>query len=375
MKVILFFTYGISLNDWKESGLLNREIQLYKKLHEKYKIEFAFLTYGDDQDLDIINLPYIKIFPIYKFLKKSKNRYINLLKSVTIPFKISQELNQYDIFKTNQLLGSWVAIISKIKFKRPLIVRTGYDLLTFSKKDNKNKLKQYLYYLLTKTALKYSDLYLVSSKVDKEYLSKILLKYKNKITLRPNWINISSSKNFGERYDKKLISVGRLENQKNFNELIEVFANTDFEIEIYGRGSKKSELIDNARKFKTNLKIFEPVSNEILVNNLSNYKFYISSSNYEGNPKSVLEAMSVGCIVIAKKNKNTEEIIENNENGFLYESHDQLIDYIKLVINDEKLWNKISRSAVDSVVERNSLSKLLNDEYKDYENLNFSYKS
>ena len=157
MKVILFFTYGISLNDWKESGLLNREIQLYKQLHEKYNIEFAFLTYGDSQDLDTINLPFIKIFPIYKYFKKSKNKYINLFKSITIPFKISKELKEFDIFKTNQLLGSWVAIISKIKFKKPLVIRTGYDLITFSKRDNKSKFKQYLYYLLTKNSLKYSD--------------------------------------------------------------------------------------------------------------------------------------------------------------------------------------------------------------------------
>ena len=133
--------------------------------------------------------------------------------------------------------------------------------------------------------------------------------------MRPNWINISSTKNFKDRYDKKLISVGRLENQKNFTELIKIFSNTDFEIEIYGSGTKKSELIDSAKKYNTKLKIFEPVSNEILVNNLSDYKIYISSSNYEGNPKSVLEAMSKGCIVIAKNNKNMEEIIQNNKNG------------------------------------------------------------
>ena len=127
----------------------------------------------------------------------------------------------------------------KIKFKKPLVIRTGYDLITFSKRDNKSKFKQYLYYLLTKNSLKYSDLYLVSSKVDQEYLSKTFFKYQNKIKLRPNWINISSTKDFKDRYDKKLISVGRLENQKNFTELIEIFSNTDFEIEIYGSGTKK----------------------------------------------------------------------------------------------------------------------------------------
>ena len=35
MNVILFFTYGVSLKDWDNSGLISREIKLYKELSEK----------------------------------------------------------------------------------------------------------------------------------------------------------------------------------------------------------------------------------------------------------------------------------------------------------------------------------------------------
>ena len=42
MNIILFFTYDISLKDWEKSGLLDREIEFYKKLHEKYNIYFTF---------------------------------------------------------------------------------------------------------------------------------------------------------------------------------------------------------------------------------------------------------------------------------------------------------------------------------------------
>ena len=53
----------------------------------------------------------------------------------------------------------------------------------------------------------------------------------------------------------------------------------------------------------------------------------------------------------------------------------QLIDYIELIINNEKLWKEISKSAIDAVVKNNSLSKLSDNEYKDYKNLMFSDKS
>ena len=54
MRVILFFTYGISLLEWKKSGLLDREIKLYEKLNKDYGLNFTFVTYGDKSDFAII---------------------------------------------------------------------------------------------------------------------------------------------------------------------------------------------------------------------------------------------------------------------------------------------------------------------------------
>ena len=45
----LFFTFDISLEKWADTGLLHREILLYKELH-KQKVFIQFLTYGDSTD-------------------------------------------------------------------------------------------------------------------------------------------------------------------------------------------------------------------------------------------------------------------------------------------------------------------------------------
>ena len=44
MKIILFFTYGISLLDWKNTGLLNREVKFYEELNKKYNISVTFVN-------------------------------------------------------------------------------------------------------------------------------------------------------------------------------------------------------------------------------------------------------------------------------------------------------------------------------------------
>ena len=69
MRVILFFTYGISLFDWKTSGLLEREVYFYKYLNDKYKVKFTFITFGKIEDRTILNYPFIDIVPVYEYLK------------------------------------------------------------------------------------------------------------------------------------------------------------------------------------------------------------------------------------------------------------------------------------------------------------------
>ena len=75
MKLSVFFTFDMSLRDWHNNGLLQREIVLYQELIKKYGIKVQFITYGDDSDYEFRNqLSDIEIIPIYSYIKKPKNR-------------------------------------------------------------------------------------------------------------------------------------------------------------------------------------------------------------------------------------------------------------------------------------------------------------
>ena len=54
MLVGLFFTYEYSLKTWHESGTLNKELEIYKMLNEKYGVRFKFITYGDKNEIDYV---------------------------------------------------------------------------------------------------------------------------------------------------------------------------------------------------------------------------------------------------------------------------------------------------------------------------------
>ena len=73
------------------------------------------------------------------------------------------------------------------------------------------------------------------------------------------------------------------------------------------------------------MQILNQLENDELLSLLAKYKFYISNSNFEGHPKSLLEAMSVGCVVFASNISNHIELIDHGKNGFLIDNNSKKI--------------------------------------------------
>ena len=367
MNILLYFTFEYSLQSWKKSGTLDKELLFYRELSRRHGIKYTFITYGDSSDENIIDDDFFDVIPIYKYYKPSKSKLKRYIHSFLFPLKIKKMGIDFSIIKQNQLQGSWASIILSIITRKPLIVRTGYDVLTFTKFENKSKFKVYLYKLLTKISVKYSNLYTVTSSVDKQYLLSNLTNT-DKIKIRPNWVVLNNLENI--KTSDSLVSVGRLERQKNYSFLIDMLSNSDLISDVYGTGTLQEELIEYADKKNTKINFLGSINNNEILSILNFSKFYITTSLYEGNPKTVLEAMSRGCVVFASKIPNHEELITHLENGYLFDIKKiNIIDDIKKVMNDEKLLVKLSNNAVSRVRDNNSIELLLEYEVSDYNNL------
>ena len=73
--------------------------------------------------------------------------------------------------------------------KKPLFLRTGYDMYKFSKEEKKNLFVIFLYKMLTKLSFKFSDLYSVSSESDLNFFKKQLRLNGEKLVYRLNFIS------------------------------------------------------------------------------------------------------------------------------------------------------------------------------------------
>tara|TARA_B100001250_G_scaffold99127_2_gene83290 strand:- start:11408 stop:12526 length:1119 start_codon:yes stop_codon:yes gene_type:complete len=365
MHVLVFLTFGISFNDWEKSGLLSRELLIYKKLNQEKKVNFTFVTFGDSKDEEIVKD--FNVIPYYKYNKILSNKALTFFQSLLFAYKIKNIVQKPDIIKTNQLMGSWMGIICKIIFSCPLIVRTGYDIFQFSIYEKKNMIKKLIYYFLTQLGLLFSNSYIVTSQSDKIFLNKYFISTHN-ISILQNWVKTSLSEKtslFNSEKKKTILSVGRLEKQKNFSYLIKSFSQSDYQLDIVGEGSERDELIKLSKKLLTKVNFLGTIDNKDLLNLYKKYKYFILASDYEGNSKTILEAKSAGCIVLAKENRNNREIIENEIDGILY-NNENLIDLINKLEKDEELTRDISSNAINAVKEKNSIDIILDREYRIY---------
>ena len=95
---------------------------------------------------------------------------------------------------------------------------------------------------------------------------------------------------------------------------------------------------------------------------MNQYRYFISSSLFEGNPKAILEAMASGCLVLAVDIPNNSEVIKNNENGLLYQlEKDNLLNTFNEILLNEELSKTLSTNALKTVEANFSINKMIND--------------
>ena len=373
MKIVsVFLTYDYSLETWEKNGTLNRELKIFKEIGKSENIKFKFISYDKGYVLKNSDLQqYIEIVSIYKNLKYFNNKYLRFIYSFYIPFKIKEEVEKSDLIFQNQLDGSWISMITKKLTKKPLMIRTGYDAYQFSINENKNKLFVYFYRVLTKLSLKYSDLYTVTSLSDKNYLENNFKNAKVKITR--NWSGLSKKNTENKRYSNKILCVGRLVEQKNYIFLINSLSKykKSISIDIVGEGPEKNKIKNLSKEKNVEVNYLGKINHDNLSDIYQKYRLYAIPSKFEGNPKTLLEAMGNGCIVLASNIENHSEIIDNSINGFLFDLTEK--DFFKTLDKFYSLNNleviDMQKNSYETIDLKYSFQVIKNEMIKDINNI------
>lgn len=360
MNLALFFTYGTSLEDWIKNGTIEREVDIYKRFAENFD-KIYFLTYGKNDG------KYQNLLPKKITVLPKKYHISNQIYSFIIPFVYSKEIKDTDWLKTNQIMGSWSAILAKIFFKKKLFLRTGYTESLFGRTG----LKKILISIIEWLAYKNCNLATVTSNSQKAYLEK---RYgARSIFVIPNGINtkiFKPTKKMNPSTKTLLFSVGRLHPEKNLLNLLEAIRGLeDVKMKIIGKGPLEKYMLKFKEDYGLDLEIISSVPNNQLPEMYNAADIYIQPSLFEGNPKTILEAMSCGLPIIATNIEGINNVIINEENGCLCKTDSQSIRKTVLkIIKNHELREKIGANARKSIEENYDLNKLIEKELEIYGN-------
>ena len=138
---------------------------------------------------------------------------------------------------------------------------------------------------------------------------------------------ITEAKEFNWGSGIKILSVTRLENEKNILQIPEIVKELEkldlqFQWTIYGDGSLKNALLEKIEQYNIKSSLFVKNASEDIQSSYSDYNVYISVSRIETFGLSILEAMAKGLAVILLPNEGSMDFIENGENAFVIEQND-----------------------------------------------------
>lgn len=167
----------------------------------------------------------------------------------------------------------------------------------------------------------------------------------------PNSIDKSFRQNeyTGER-DNRIVTAGRLIPCKNHKMLMRAFAGVaaefpETELWIYGEGSCREELKNEIDRLGMQERIYLPGAVNNLAEVIKSAGLFVLSSDYEGMPNALLEAMALGIPSIATDCPcgGPAEIIQDGENGLLVPVGDvkRLEEAMRRMLGDEKFCRRV----------------------------------
>jgi len=301
------------------------------------------------------------------------------------PDDLPVEIMNVKIYNNKYWESHWNTLINYLESQAPCIYLPNYDAghSCISPKLSKNiKIVGIIhsddpwhYEIASRLGRYWDAIVTVSNKIKKE-VSHIDQSFNDRLHVISYGIKVPDKlpiRKYG-RNKLKIIYTGRLINhQKKIFDIPKIANvllnhNIPFNITIIGNGPDESKLKKLCGPFLKNnlIKILGPLPNDEIQNQLIQNDIFILTSEFEGTPISLLEAMANGCIPIATKiESGIPELIKNDINGYLVEvgNISKFGELITKIYNDSELRSRLSREAYSTIRNGEYSIDIMTDRY------------
>ena len=295
--------------------------------------------------------------------------------SLKLIYWLIKNSNKFDIIHViHGRLHSAPAIFAAKILKKPVLVKLGrggkeyFDVNTVNKKKVIGK-------FFSKYILKNTTGWIANSKMIESDLKDHNIKDEliHKIY---NGIDIDKIKINKFHKNKTFLAIGRLAEEKKCEQIIRVFSklseNLNVKLIFLGDGPLEEDLLKMTKQLNQSHRIFFKGAVKNVREYLIASDFYVSASRSEGMSNALLEAMSLGVPAIVSNVSGVDEMIFDNQNGFVFEPNDEKFFYEKIIkainCNEEKYTN-MSRLASEHILKNFSMELISKKHIELYKHL------
>ncbi len=340
---------------------------LLNELKDIYELELVLMS-----DIIFYDIPKnIKI----SYLEKSnpyENPILKLLKLPFLAFKYKKIVANSDVSLSFMNRPNYINLLAKIfgMKNRVIISERAMPSMQYGYNNIQSKINKFL----IKKLYNFADLIIANSKGNGEDL-RVNFKIKQKIINIYNPINIDkiyklSHEDVNFDFTKyTFITIGRLDEGKNHKLLIEAFSkikNPNSQLIVIGDGVLKDKLLSQIRDLNLENRVFLIGTEINPYKYLSKSKAFVFSSNHEGFPNVLLEALACSIPIVSTDCRSGPREILSPNSDFNLELKDSL-EITEFGILSPINSSQFLTTAMDKIMNTNFDKKLFKDRLIEFE--------
>ncbi|MCX8075007.1 MAG: glycosyltransferase family 4 protein [Clostridia bacterium] len=348
MKKITFFMLHLNFGGIeKQVTTLCNELARQNNKYDITIVSFYKINENAFYDLDSsIKVKYLLNYgPNKKEIKDAMNNFkiFRLFKELFKALKIIW-LKEYLIKNEIKKVNTDIIVSSRIEFSKHIKRK---DTLNISQEHSYIDTENYI--SKVRKSFKYIDYLVVMTEKAKKNYEQWLAneKIRPEVICIPNMVSRLNENYMSKLENKRIISVGRLHEEKNFLVLIDIFKKVfdddpTWKLDIIGEGNQRNEIEKSIKSYNLEDKIIlhGRLTEDEIIQKLQEDSIFVLTSRSESFSLVLCEAMRQGIPCISfDVDVGPREIIKDGENGFLVEylNKEDMENKIKLLMNDERL--------------------------------------
>ncbi|MGO5013587.1 glycosyltransferase [Niallia sp. Sow4_A1] len=285
-------------------------------------------------------------------------------------YKALKNLNKYvrdnkiDIIHANSTFSGLLIYLYSFFNKNVSYIYTPHGYYSLK---SMNKLLKYITRRIEKKINNICETVIHVSKSEEEEALKFNLVSKDKSIVIFNGVTEpKKSDEYDERNIFTVVNLARVDDQKDPYKFLEiaipiVSKNDNIQFIWAGNGKYLNDIREKVKqnKLEKKIKFIGFVKEKNILFNKAD--IYLSTSEYEGLPFSVVEAMSYKLPLILSNVVGHTDLVENGENGYLYdfENFSTAIEYLNSIILNSELYEKLAKSSYQFYKEKFSVDQMM----------------